>query len=776
MILGTALYKYAKWKKILAITAFLITIITLSVISFLALSPAKAAPGDTDSFITTWKTDNPGSSNNSSITIGTADGGYLYNVDWDNDGQFDEFGLTGNASHDFGTPGTYTVRIQGDFPRIYASNGDALKLVDVEQWGTIQWASMNAAFFGASNMNISATDAPDLTIVTNMTAMFNGASMMNHNLSNWDVSQVTTMSYMFANATQFNGAISTWNVSNVTNMENMFLNAETFNSDIGSWDTSKVIGMSTMFSGAKSFNQYIGDWDVSKVIYLAGMFNGAVAFNQDISNWNTASLVNASEMFYQATAFNYPVDSFNMSNVTGAFNMLASSGLSTNNADKTLKAWVTQPLQQGITLGAINYCTSGDAINYLVNSLSWAVQASRTCGSLFAGGGSVSVADNTPANTDLGAFTVTNFTLRSNSPFMIACTQPGADDDLFTVGGQNGDHIYNTTILTHGNPLDANADSNYAFCIRSFDASGDGFDQNFTVQVLPSKQIAAVNFSESGGKKLLSITGFAFFPTPGDKAVEAIESSRVRLNGQDLKFCPDGFGMTAQQMIDTYSSFYPTISQTITDNPTCYLLIVNGGSGLTDTQATIWLSDDFDITKQGTVSVNGSPVYTFNPGAGGDVTPTVDVNGNKDIDNNPIIPSLPTFTGVAEPGATVVVTVHSDPVTCTTTADQDGRWSCTLSSALPAGVHTVFVQVTNPDSSVVELGPYSVVVAGTGGGAVSNNTPLAPNTGFLAKHAEILREVQHKKTLALSVFIVGGAVAGLLVGAGSTLAYRRLKK
>jgi len=52
-------------------------------------------------FITTWKTDNPGTSNSTSITIPTIGGGYNYDVDWDNDGNFDEIGITGNVTHDF---------------------------------------------------------------------------------------------------------------------------------------------------------------------------------------------------------------------------------------------------------------------------------------------------------------------------------------------------------------------------------------------------------------------------------------------------------------------------------------------------------------------------------------------------------------------------------------------------------------------------------------------------------------------------------------------------
>ena len=74
----------------------------LFLLTGLGVSIAHAAPSD--HFVTTWKTDNPGSSNDTSITV-PMDGG-SYDVDWDNDGVFDEFWLTGPVTHDFGVAGT----------------------------------------------------------------------------------------------------------------------------------------------------------------------------------------------------------------------------------------------------------------------------------------------------------------------------------------------------------------------------------------------------------------------------------------------------------------------------------------------------------------------------------------------------------------------------------------------------------------------------------------------------------------------------------------------
>ena len=100
---------------------------------------------------------------------------YNYDIDWDNDGIFDELGVTGDTTHDFGAPGTYTVQIRGDFPFFNSNNpatDDRAKLISINQWGAIEWQRMANAFSGASNMNITATDAPNLSSVTSLSNMF----------------------------------------------------------------------------------------------------------------------------------------------------------------------------------------------------------------------------------------------------------------------------------------------------------------------------------------------------------------------------------------------------------------------------------------------------------------------------------------------------------------------------------------------------------------------------------------------------------------------------
>ena len=68
-------------------------------------------------------------------------------------------------------------------------------------------------------------------------------------ISAWNVSQVTNMEGLFNGATEFNQDISNWNVSAVTTMAGMFYGASSFNSDLSGWDVGRVTTMNSMFGG-----------------------------------------------------------------------------------------------------------------------------------------------------------------------------------------------------------------------------------------------------------------------------------------------------------------------------------------------------------------------------------------------------------------------------------------------------------------------------------------------------------------------------------------------
>ena len=378
---------------------------------------------DGEPFITIWQTDNEGSSEDNQITIpGT---GVYYEIEWrqveQTEGGWQEVdgghsgSETGEAEHTiaFPDPGTYQVSISGGLSRIHfgmygwQGGGDEKKILDVTQWGDIEWTSMQGAFQNASNLEISATDAPDLSQVTDMSRMFAAASSFNQDIGSWDVSSVTRMDWMFTDASSFNRYIGDWDVSNVTNMYGMFQFATSFNQDIGDWNTGNVETMSQMFLRASSFNQDIGGWDVSSVTSMFGMFQSASSFNQDIGAWNTGNVEMMAQVFHVASSFNQDISDWDVSSVTrmssmfngaSSFNqdlsfwdvssvdnahdwddsmerMFDNSGLSTENYDKLLIGWSELDLQQNVTLGAsgIYYCEADPERQSIIDTYSWTI-------------------------------------------------------------------------------------------------------------------------------------------------------------------------------------------------------------------------------------------------------------------------------------------------------------------------------------------------------------------------------------------------------------------
>ena len=331
-----------------------------------------------NSFITTWQT----TTANENITIPTEGGGYNYSVDW-GDGTV-EPGFTGDATHTYVTAGTYQVKITGAFPRIYmySSYGNAQKIYSIDQWGTNEWTSMRRAFDDCNNLVINASDIPNLSKVTDMSEMFNGADLVNTELENWDVSKVINMESMFRFAFGFNGDISSWDVSNVTNMESMFRRATIFNQNIGGWNTASLQEMDRMFDGASAFNQDLNGWNISKVTSLQYVFEDATAFNGDISGWDVSNVDDMDSLFEDATSFNQDLGAWDISKLEHTWRTFDNATLSTANYDSILIGWSTLDVAAGetkipenlnISFGSSKYCAGETARNTLDTTYNWTI-------------------------------------------------------------------------------------------------------------------------------------------------------------------------------------------------------------------------------------------------------------------------------------------------------------------------------------------------------------------------------------------------------------------
>jgi surface protein len=281
----------------------------------------------TQNFITQWNLVTAGSGA-TQLTFGTATSGTV-NYTW----QQLPTGASGSGSWSgatltiTGLPTGGTIRLEiapANFQRIIINTGaDRNRLTRVEQWGTTAWTSMQNAFRGCANLQVTATDVPDLSGLSDMSGMFSLCNTLNSpsNIGSWNTSVVTNMSGLFSQAGTFNQNISTWNTGAVTNMSSLFADAAAFNQEIGGWNTGAVTNMAAMFAGAIVFNRNIGAWNTAAVTNMNSMFFSAYAFNQNITGWNTAAVTNMASMFGYAYDFNQNIGIWNTAAVTNMSRM-----------------------------------------------------------------------------------------------------------------------------------------------------------------------------------------------------------------------------------------------------------------------------------------------------------------------------------------------------------------------------------------------------------------------------------------------------------------------
>jgi surface protein len=274
----------------------------------LGLSKSPGPLGDPAPFITEWRTDTDGETitipiiTNNTYTYTTSDG---------------PSGTTngGSTTITFPTAGTHEVFISGDIQQIQFNNtGDKGKIYDIKQWGTdTTYVNLELAFYGCSNLDVTASDTPNI----------NGSRM----------------AQMFRNCVNLEGtsAFNRWNTTGVVGAGGIFDGATLFNQDISNWDTSTFFGFSTTFKNT-SFNQDIGNWNTSSITSTFASFQNT-PFNQDIGNWDVSNVTNMVRMFQDNTVFDQDISGWDITSATNFANFLSGGTLSTSNYDALLIGW-----------------------------------------------------------------------------------------------------------------------------------------------------------------------------------------------------------------------------------------------------------------------------------------------------------------------------------------------------------------------------------------------------------------------------------------------------
>lgn len=249
---------------------------------------------------------------------------------------------------------------------VFENLGSIERILEVEQWGNIQWISMYSAFVSCRNLKITATDTPNLNNVTDVSYMFYKIPglTVSASIANWNVSTIKNFKGMFggvgnSNVDTFNPPINNWNISSAENLSQMFGGRQVFNQNLNGWNTSNVKDMSNLFQATKAFNQPLDNWNTSMVTNMSGMFTNAI-FNQSINSWNVSNVTDISHMFHDADYFNKPLSSWNTSNVQNMSGIFAGA----DSFDQSLGSWDLTSLTNaslaisGAALSCINYSTT----------------------------------------------------------------------------------------------------------------------------------------------------------------------------------------------------------------------------------------------------------------------------------------------------------------------------------------------------------------------------------------------------------------------------------
>lgn len=328
---------FLKYQYIICIISFLISSISLT--------------AQTNAFITQWSIPET----NTTLELPTYGTGYDYQIDW-GDGSVEQI-TSDTATHTYANHGIYDITIAGIFPRMKTENfPQKEQLKKVKQWGTIVWDTMQYMFAETANLEFTATDAPNLTAVTNMSYMFSSANSISGNFL-WNTETITNMQGMFSGTTNFVGDISTWNVSSVTDMNFMFSCYDSSFGSLATWNVSSLTNMDNMFYANSDFTDDLSAWNVGNVTSMNSTFFYATNFESDLSAWNVSNVTNMDGMFKGALKFNSDLSNWDVSKVNRMDFIFSETNLSVINYSKILQKWAGLNLQNNISLDVpVAYC------------------------------------------------------------------------------------------------------------------------------------------------------------------------------------------------------------------------------------------------------------------------------------------------------------------------------------------------------------------------------------------------------------------------------------
>jgi len=184
-------------------------------------------PTSSIKFEFTINTANSGSSLSNQFQLPLSSGSTVNAVvEW-GDGNSDTITSYNQAEtlHTYDSGGVYGIKIDGIINGWrFVNGGDKLKILNISNWGTFDF-STDFAFWGCSNLTITASDIPTITS-TSLQTVFYGCTNINPDITNWNISGVTSLRFTFYNVEAIDRSFANWDINQVGNFED-FLNAAT---------------------------------------------------------------------------------------------------------------------------------------------------------------------------------------------------------------------------------------------------------------------------------------------------------------------------------------------------------------------------------------------------------------------------------------------------------------------------------------------------------------------------------------------------------------------
>jgi len=256
-------------------------------------------------------------------------------IDWGDGGATSVITAFNDAdlSHTYAVAGEYQIRISGTLPNIYFNNGGhKLKVISVENLGSVGWLRLNRAFFGCTNLVSFDCGDCDTSNVTQFDYMMRGCvNAATIDVSNLDTSSATQTQEMFTDcAAAVVIDVSGFDMSNVTNANSMFIGCTlVLVLDVSAWVVSLLEDANGMCDSCTSLTTF------------------------DVSNWDTPVLADVSYMWFDCAALTGLVLSgWDVTSITTAESMLegADDALDTEEYDALLVAWEGQAVQNNVTV------------------------------------------------------------------------------------------------------------------------------------------------------------------------------------------------------------------------------------------------------------------------------------------------------------------------------------------------------------------------------------------------------------------------------------------